>query len=145
MPAAPKCLVHALSNFSRLTHLPRNERTTSLCSSPLAKCGGNLYFLSIRGIYIQSGIGGRRAGDRIFYKFTSKVLWSHRHLTSWKRLPLGSQIPRSLVPLRVSKQRKRACGEFIKNPAAVRCPLIPNLNMNFPKLLLCYLIWCSAH
>ena len=82
-------------------HTSTPERdATSLCSSPLAKCGGNLYFLSIRGIYIQSGIGGRRAGGRIFYKFTSKVLWSRRHLTSWKRLPLGSQIPRSLVPLR---------------------------------------------
>ena len=101
--------------------------------------------LSLRKVYIKSGIGGRRAGSRIFYKFTSKVLWSRRHLTSWKRLPLGSQIPSSLVPLRVSKQRERACGEFIKILQPSVCLLIPNLNMNFPKLLLCYLIWCSAH
>lgn len=73
-----------------------------------AKCSGSLYLTFGREIYIQLGIGGRRAGSRIFYKFTSKVLWSRRHLTSWKRLPLGSQIPRSLVPLRVSKQRERA-------------------------------------
>ena len=66
-------------------HTSTPERdATSLCSSPVAKCGGNLYFLSIRGIYIQSGIGGRRAGGRIFYKFTSKVLWSRRHLVSWE-------------------------------------------------------------
>lgn len=58
--------------------------------------------LSLRKVYIKSGIGGRMAGGRIFYKFTSKVLWSRRHLTSWKRLPLGSQIPRSLVPLRAT-------------------------------------------
>ena len=43
-----------------------------------------------------------------FYKFASKVLWSRRHLTSWKRLPLGSQIPRSLVSAASDKQRKRA-------------------------------------
>ena len=79
-----------------------------------------------------------------FYKFASKVLWSRRHLTSWKRLPLGSQIPRSLVPLRATSSGSVPCGELI-NLAAVRLPLIPNLNMNFPKLLLCYLIWCSAH
>ena len=83
-------------------HTSTPERdATSLRSSPVAKCGGNLYFLSIRGIYIQSGIGGQKAAAD-FYKFTSKVLWSRRHLTSWKRLPLGSQIPRSLVPLRAT-------------------------------------------
>ena len=43
-----------------------------------------------------------------FYKFASKVLWSRRHLTSWKRLPLGSQIPRSLVSAASDKQRERA-------------------------------------
>ena len=92
-------------------HTSTPERdATSLCSSGGVKTST----LSLRKVYIKSGIGGRRAGGRIFYKFTSKVLWSRRHLTSWKRLPLGSQIPRNLVPLRVSKQRKRACGEFIK-------------------------------
>ena len=41
--------------------------------------------LSLRKVYIQSGIGGRRAGGRIFYKFTSKVLWSRRHLVDWAK------------------------------------------------------------
>ena len=59
-----------------------------------------------------------------FYKFASKVLWSRRHLTSWKRLPLGSQIPRSLVSAASDKQRKRACGELI-NLAAVRISTSP--------------------
>lgn len=127
-------------------HTSTPERdATSLRSSPLAKCGGDLYFPSVRGIYIQLGIGGRRAGGRIFYKFASKVLWSRRHLTSWKRLPKGSQIPRSLVPLRATSSESVPCGEFIKIlPPSVR-QLIPNLNVNFSKLLLCYLIWCSAH
>lgn len=126
-------------------HTSTPERdATSLCSSPVAKCGGDLYFLSIKGVYILVRVVVEGQAAR-FYKFASKVLWSRRHLTSWKRLPLGSQIPRSLVPLRVSKQRKRACGEFIKILLPSVCLLISNLNMNFPKLLLCYLIWCSAH
>ena len=90
-------------------HTSTPERdATSLCSSPLAKCGGNLYFLSIRGIYIQSGIGGRRAGGRIFYKFTSKVLWSRRHLVSWDswhKVPTNPSEP----SVRCERQAAKAC------------------------------------
>ena len=144
MPAAPKCLVHALSNFSRLTHLPRNE-TRHRCARRRWRSvvGISTFFPSKEFIFSQVLVVERQAAR--FYKFASKALWSRRHLTSWKRLPLGSQIPRSLVSAASDKQRERACGEFIKILQPSVCLLIPNLNMNFPKLLLCYLIWCSAH
>ena len=89
-------------------HTSTPERdATSLCSSPVAKCGGDLYFLSIKGVYILVRVVVEGQAAR-FYKFASKVLWSRRHLTSWKRLPLGSQISRSLVSAASDKQRERA-------------------------------------
>ena len=113
----------------------------------LLVAGGEVWWkslpLCIRGGHVKLAVVGNEQATR-FYKFASKVLWSRRHLTSWKRLPLGSQIPRSLVPLGATSSGSVPCGELI-NLATVRCPLVPNLNMNFPKLLLCYLIWCSAH
>ena len=104
-------------------HTSTPERdATSLCSSPVAKCGGNLYFLSIRGIYIQSGIGGRMAGGRIFYKFTSKVLWSRRHLVSWDswhKVPTNPSEP----SVRCERQAAKACLRcFISSSAASVLP-----------------------
>lgn len=58
-------------------------------------------------VYILVRVVVKRQAAR-FYKFASKALWSRRHLTSWKRLPLGSQIPRSLVSAASDKQRERA-------------------------------------
>lgn len=80
-----------------------------------------------------------------FYKFASKVLWSRRHLVSWDswhKVPTNPSEPS--VRCESPSSESVPCGELI-NLAAVRCPLVPNLNMNFPKLLLCYLIWCSTH
>ena len=64
--------------------------------------------LSLRKVYIKSGIGGRRAGGRIFYKFTSKVLWSRRHLVSWDswhKVPTNPSEP----SVRCERQAARAC------------------------------------
>ncbi len=64
--------------------------------------------LSLRKVYIKSGIGGRRAGGRIFYKFTSKVLWSRRHLVSWDswhKVPTNPSEP----SVRCERQAAKAC------------------------------------
>ena len=64
--------------------------------------------LSLRKVYIKSGIGGRMAGGRIFYKFTSKVLWSRRHLVSWDswhKVPTNPSEP----SVRCERQAAKAC------------------------------------
>ena len=64
--------------------------------------------LSLRKVYIKSGIGCRRAGGRIFYKFTSKVLWSRRHLVSWDswhKVPTNPSEP----SVRCERQAAKAC------------------------------------
>ncbi len=69
---------------------------------------GSLYFLSIRGIHIQSGIGGQEQAARIFYKFASKVLWSRRHLVSWDswhKVPTNPSEP----SVRCERQAAKAC------------------------------------
>ena len=86
---------------------PGTRRDIAALVARWPKCGGDLYFLSIKGVYILVRVVVEGQAAR-FYKFASKVLWSRRHLTSWKRLPLGSQIPRSLVSAASDKQRKRA-------------------------------------
>lgn len=64
--------------------------------------------LSLRKVYIKSGIGGRMAGGRIFYKFTSKVLWIRRHLVSWDswhKVPTNPSEP----SVRCERQAAKAC------------------------------------
>ena len=64
--------------------------------------------LSLRKVYIKSGIGGRMAGGRIFYKFTSKALWSRRHLVSWDswhKVPTNPSEP----SVRCERQAAKAC------------------------------------
>ena len=81
--------------------------------------------LSLRKVYIKSGIGGRMAGGRIFYKFTSKVLWSRRHLVSWDswhKVPTNPSEPS--VRCESPSSESVPCGELI-NLAAVRISTNP--------------------
>lgn len=81
--------------------------------------------LSLRKVYIKSSIGGRMAGGRIFYKFTSKVLWSRRHLVSWDswhKVPTNPSEPS--VRCESPSSESVPCGELI-NLAAVRISTNP--------------------
>ena len=103
-------------------HTSTPERdATSLCSSGGVKTST----LSLRKVYIKSGIGGRKAGGRIFYKFTSKVLWSRRHLVSWDswhKVPTNPSEPS--VRCESPSSESVPCGELI-NLAAVRISTNP--------------------